>query len=259
MYELKDKFPNIKNFSLSTICRGLRHDLHLTKKKLTKLAREAKPEELQSFHKRLHPFYKYPEQLVFVDETSKDGRAAMRSKAWAPRGQPAVVRVPFTRGKRVSVLAAFGSTGFLGWSLTDETFTRARFHQAFKETILPKLNPWPLPHSIVVMDNARIHMYPELEQLIAKAGAILFYLPPYSPELNPIELGFSLIKRWIQKNAPLAFHQDPEATIDAAFRFATEATESVSINMITHCGYTRCGLDDRLLADSANENLDGGF
>uniref|UniRef100_H3G5U8 Tc1-like transposase DDE domain-containing protein n=1 Tax=Phytophthora ramorum TaxID=164328 RepID=H3G5U8_PHYRM len=49
--------------------------------------------------------------------------------------------------------------------------------------------------SIVILDNAKIHMYEELQELIHATGALLFFLPPYSPDLNPIEVGFSLLKR----------------------------------------------------------------
>jgi hypothetical protein len=130
--------------------------------------------------------------------------------------------VPFSRGKRVSILAAMDITGFFAWGNIDDTFTRClrllscgviealdrpgrllhvaasssdRFHKMLKEQILPFLNPWPLPRSIVVMDNANIHMYEELQDLVHAAGALLFFLPPYSPDLNPIEVGFSLLKR----------------------------------------------------------------
>jgi hypothetical protein len=56
----------------------------------------------------------------------------------------------------VSILAAMDVTGFFGGNL-DDTFTRFEFHKMFKEQILPFLNPWPLPRSIGVMDNAKIY------------------------------------------------------------------------------------------------------
>jgi hypothetical protein len=248
--ELKDAltemFPDIGNFSISTICRGLRHDLGLTKKVLVKKAREAAPIELQDYYNRLLPFYKYPEQLVFIDESSKDGRDAIRTRAWAPRGERAEVEIPFTRGSSVSVMAAFGATGFIAWEVIDGTFCRKKFHEAFIRKVFPKLNPWPLPHSIVIMDTAHIHMYPELEAVIAQAGALLFYLPPYSPQLNPIEVGFSLLKRWIKKHANLAFPHDPRGVLDIAFRMCTEATDDVAINLYDHCGYQKGGLNKNM-------------
>jgi hypothetical protein len=241
---LTEAFPDVGNISISTICRALRHDLNVTKKVLCKMAREAIPLELEDYYNRLLPFYKYSEQLIFIDETSKDGRDAVRSRAWSPRGQRAIVSVPFGRGSRVSVLAAFGSKGFMGWKIIDGTFTRQVFHDAFVENVFPLLNPWPLPHSIVVMDNARIHMYPALERVISQAGALLFYLPPYSPQLNPIELGFGLLKRWIQKHAFLAFQHNPEAVLNIAFRKCMDPEEHNPVNLYDHCGYSQSQLKE---------------
>ena len=85
--ELKRRFPNIRNVSASTICRALRHDLGLTRKVITKRAREMSSHELKSFMVRLTPRYSYPEQIVLLDETSKDGRDALRRYGWAPKGQ----------------------------------------------------------------------------------------------------------------------------------------------------------------------------
>ena len=60
-------------------------------------------DELKSFIVRLNPWYSYPEQIVLLDETSKDGRDALRRYGWAPKGQQALSLVPFSRGKRVSI------------------------------------------------------------------------------------------------------------------------------------------------------------
>ena len=163
------------------------------------------PSKILKNYNRLAPFYSYPDQLVFVDETSKDGRHSIRKFARSLKGTPAIVNLPTTRGKRVSVLAAMTTTGFKGYVTTEGTYDRQKFHEGFHQAILPCLNPWPLPNSIVIMDNAKIHMYPELADLIHSAGALLFYLPPYCPHLNPIEIGFGQLKKWIQKHANLAF------------------------------------------------------
>ena len=108
---------------------------------------------------KLKAIYSHPSQLVFVDETSKDGRSAYRRYAWSLKGTKTTARLPFRRGKRVSILAAVDIHGFFSWSTTSGTYTRQSFHDAFAETVIPYLNPWPLPHSIVIMDNAKIHMY----------------------------------------------------------------------------------------------------
>lgn len=245
MEELRDilraSFPTLTNTSLPTICRALRHDLGLTRKVLQKRAREAGPQELVDYQQRLQVFYNYPEQLVFIDESSKDGRAALRRYAWSKKGEPAIVILPFSRGKRVSLLAAMDKNGFQGWSTTSGTFTRTSFHQAFLQNILPLLNPYPLPNSIVIMDNARIHMYSQLEEAIATRGALLFYLPPYSPQLNSIEVGFSQLKRWLERYDNLIFPHQPENVLDVALPACTKG-ETTSVNLFSHCGYEQKGV-----------------
>ena len=123
---IESHYPTIKNCSISTICRCLRFDLGMTRKVLTKAAQECVPLEIKMYKSKLESFYSYPEQVLFLDETSKDGRHAFRRHAWSTKGQKAVVPLPFSRGKRVSVLAALDSTGFLAYESTPGTFNRQR-------------------------------------------------------------------------------------------------------------------------------------
>ncbi|KAF0704356.1 hypothetical protein AaE_014981, partial [Aphanomyces astaci] len=116
---IRHQFPSLNNVSAATICRALMHDLGLTRKVLEKRAREAADFELRDYYGRLQPYYSYPDQLVFVDETSKDGRNALRKYAWSKRNTKAIVELPFARGERVSALAAFTTSGFLAWEYTD--------------------------------------------------------------------------------------------------------------------------------------------
>jgi hypothetical protein len=166
----------------------------------------------------------------------------LRRYGWSARNTPAHVTVPFSRGKRVSVLAAFDVQGFFSWGNVEGTFTRTGFHDVFKEKILPFLNRWPLPRSIVVMDNAKIHMYKELQDMIHETGALLVFLPPYSPDLNPIEVGFSLLKRWIQRHANMAFRENPLAVLAVAMHQCTRQKEEVGENLYRHCGYSQNNL-----------------
>jgi hypothetical protein len=81
-------------------------------------------------------------------------------------------------------------------------------------------------------------MYGALEEMIHQTGALMFFLPPYSPHLNPIELGFGLLKRWIQKHANLAFSHNPVEILKVAM---IECTKDPS-NLYDHCGYSQLGL-----------------
>jgi transposase len=147
------------------------------------------------------------------------------------------VRLPSARGERLSVLAAMDAKGFFAWGHTFGTFSRKNFHETFATKIVPYLNPWPLPRSIVILDNAKIHMYEELQELVSTTGALLFFLPPYSPDLNPIEVGFSLLKRWVQRHASFAFKEAPVETMEVALRECTKRHEQVGYGLYRHCGY----------------------
>ncbi len=146
--------------SISTICRLLNFDLKLTRKVLAKRAKEALPREREIYLNSLKTWYSYAEQLVFIDETSKDGRDCLRRYARSKRGTAAIVRLPFQRGKRISVVAGITTDGFLVFDHTDGTFTRQKFHESIVKHVLPHLQVWPLPRSIVILDNAKIHCYP---------------------------------------------------------------------------------------------------
>ena len=62
------------------------------------------------------------------------------------------------------------------------------------------MNRWPLPNSVLVVDNASIHKVAGIRELVEESGMRLLYLPAYSPNLNPIELAFSTIKGWLRAN-----------------------------------------------------------
>jgi transposase len=110
------------------------------------------------------------------------------------------------------------------------------------EKIVPYLNPWPLPRSILVLDNAKIHMYKELEAIMHSRGAMIFFLPPYSPQLNPIEVAFAQLKQWILKY-PLAFRFDIRATLEVALVRCIDEASDVGLNLYSHCGYEVGTLD----------------
>jgi hypothetical protein len=133
----------------------------------------------------------------------------------------------------MSVFAAFD----IRLGKTDDTFTQQTFLNTFKAKILPYLNAWPHPKSIVILDNAKIHMYKEFQVLTYGTCALLFFLPSYSPDLNPIEVGFSLLKRWIQRNANMAFRENPLAVLDVDIYFCTRQKYKFGDNLYGHCGY----------------------
>ena len=154
---------------------------------------------------------------------------------------------PFERGTRISVLASLDVTGFLSWTCTTGTFTRNEFHRAFVQDILPNLGVWPGPRSIIVLDNASIHRYPELTDACALVGAKLLYLPPYTPQLNPIECGFNIMKSWLVRYCSAALWKlNAVYCIETAFMCCTSYS-SVGLAMFAYCGYEVNGVLMRLI------------
>lgn len=233
--EMRKEFPGIQ-VSPPTICRVLRHTLKITHKVMCKRARQASLRDVQDYALKLNCWYWNPSQVVFLDETSKDGRAAFRRYGWSKRGTPAVNVVPFEHGKRLSGLAALDYTGFIGWCYTACTFDQEAFYKGFCKNILPLLNRYPAPRSIVIMDNAKIHMFPEIGVAIQRRGALLVYLPAYAPWLNPIEQAFALVKRWLQRYCHRAWNLMPELCLDLAFLRALHDNNH-SARSLGHCGY----------------------
>ena len=250
LLQVQQQFPSLRNVSRSTLLRVLHDDMGMSRLKMTRRAYEARTGEVNEYFSELALVYCFPEQLVFVDETSKDARAMYRDYGWAKKGQRAHCRRKFMRGPRRSILAALSVDGFLGYAAIVGTYTRDVFHQAFLHAILPHLNPYPAPNSIVVLDNASIHRYPELEECIRMHGARLVYLPPYSPQLNPIEYAFNCLKMWLRKYVdPLLFCTAP----DGCIQLAMEA--SVGYAQVGLASYAGCGYETRWLGHLVPKRL----
>lgn len=99
-----------------------------------------------------------------------------------------------------------------------------------QQQLVPTLNCG----DIVVMDNLSSHKKPGVREAIELAGATLAYLPPYSPDLNPIELAFSKLKTLLRKHA----ERTRESLWDRIGKLSDEFTPTECRNYFTHCGYT---------------------
>ena len=215
-------FPEVRNGSRTTLLRVLHDDMGISRKKMTRRANEARVGEVHEFFRELRLIYMFPEQLVFLDETSKDARSLYRAYGYARRGERAQCMHRFARGPRRSILAMLNVHGFMCWEMTAGTFTRNKFHAAVLKTFLPKLSPYPMPNSILVMDNAGIHRYPELEACLRMHHVRLIYLPPYCPQLNPIEYAFNVFKAFMLRYVhPELWCSCPEQCAEAAMRCST--------------------------------------
>lgn len=143
------------------------------------------------------------DQLVYVDESASNERTKDRKMGWTTKGMPCRVRMSGKRSKRWSILPAIGMNGYLDYEIYHGGFNGERFCN-FIRSLLPKMNPYPGPRSVLVMDNASTHHSIELTTMCKEAGVLLEYLPPYSPDFNPIEESFSALKAWMKRNRDLA-------------------------------------------------------
>lgn len=100
---------------------------------------------------------------------------------------------------RYSILPALSLDGILHLEAFDRAINGADF-LSFVEGLLDRMQPWPLPNSVLIMDNAAIHRVDGVREMVEARGSRLIYLPAYSPDLNPIEEAFSSIKAWLRAN-----------------------------------------------------------
>jgi len=146
-----------------------------------------------------------PHRLVFIDETwAKTNMTPIRG--WAPRGQKLVARAPFGRWRTLTFLAALRHDRIDAPCVLDGPINGQSFAAWIEQFLVPTLKPG----DIVIMDNLGSHKGQAVRTAIRAAGAKLLFLPPYSPDLNPIEQVFAKLKLLLRKAA--------ERSVDATWR-----------------------------------------
>jgi transposase len=137
-----------------------------------------------------------PNRLVFIDETwIKTNMAPIRG--WGPRGERLKGFAPDGRWRTLTFLAALRADALTAPCIIDGPINGIIFRAYVEEMLLPELRPG----DIVVLDNLGSHRAQAIRQAVRSAGAKLAYLPPYSPDLNPIELAFAKLKALLRKAA----------------------------------------------------------
>lgn len=166
---------------------------------------------------------------MFLDETGSN-IAMTRRYARSRRGRPVYGSVPLNRGKNLTVVGAIRSDGGLvAWRSMDGALTGDRFLAFVVEALIPALRPG----DVVVMDNLSAHKTKAVRAAFEAAEIGMLYLPRYSPEFNPIELCWSVVKVRLRGAA---------ARTRAALRVAVaEALAAVRVEdvkrWVQHCGY----------------------
>jgi putative transposase len=169
-----------------------------------------------------------PERLVFIDETwTKTNMAPLRG--WAPLGQRLIGKVPHGHWKTATFLAALRHDRIEAPWLLDAPIDGETFRTYVEEVLIPTLRPG----DIVVMDNLGSHKGAAVRRLIRSAGAKLFFLPKYSPDLNPIEQVFAKLKHLLRKVAA----RTVEAVCTAIGELLGSFTPAECANYFKNSGY----------------------
>lgn len=164
----------------------------------------------------------------FVDETSSN-LTYCRRYGRAPGGQRLGQGVPLRAGPNVTLVAALTPYG-LEAVMTVRGAVNGDVFAAYLDQVL---GPTLVPGDVVVLDNLPAHKVAGLAQLVEARGARLLYLPPCSPDFNPIELAFSKLKTWLR-----TVQARTRETLEAALQVATEwISERDAKNWFDHCGY----------------------
>ena len=169
-----------------------------------------------------------PGRFVWIDETgSHVGMTRRYSRA--PRGQRAYGTAPGSRGKNRTLITSLTLAGFGPGLLLDEPIT----YDTFEAYIIHRLAPSLKPDQIVVADNLQVHHSERARAAIEARGAQLWHLPPYSPDLNPIEEAFSKVKTFLRTAEPRTL-EDHSTAVWAALRTSTPQDAA---GWFAHAGY----------------------
>lgn len=169
------------------------------------------------------------EHLVFLDESGVNTNMSRRY-ARALGGERATDAVPLNKGTSTTILSSVRLDGGTVPMIFDGAVNRERFKEYLRECLAPTLRKG----DVVIMDNLPCHKVDGVKGIIEQAGATVLYLPPYSPDLNPIEMMWSKIKSFLR--------MVKARTLDSLLTAIPLAFSSIQISDIfgwfTACGYS---------------------
>ena len=151
-----------------------------------------------------------------------------RTHGWAPRGERLIAKVPHGKWKTTTFLAALHHDRIEAPCVFDGPINGARFLAYVEQFLAPTLRPG----DIVILDNLGSHKSKAVRLAIRKAGAKLFFLPKYSPDLNPIEQVFAKLKTLLRRTAP----RTPEAICEAIGQILDSFTPQECANYVRNAG-----------------------
>jgi transposase len=172
------------------------------------------------------------QRLVFVDEMGTN-TSLHPLYAWSPRGDRARCLVPRNRGANTTLIASMTAEGMGPCLAVEGATTRIVFEAYIEKVLVPSLRRG----QVVVMDNLSAHKGARVRELVESAGCELLYLPPYSPDFNPIEEAFSKVKGLLRK----AEARSRKALVEATGKALDAVTTQDARGFFEHCGYRSLG------------------
>lgn len=176
-----------------------------------------------------------PEQLCFCDESAVNEFTTHRRYGRSLKGSKCEPTASFRRTERFSILPLLGIQGIITSKVIKDSFNAERFLQWLQDDALPLMNPYPLPNSVLIMDNAPIHQIRYMEALCNDRGVKLVMLPPYCPDFNPIENVFGLIKSYLKRHYPFTSTADLPEAIKESIQHALDI--NIVRSLYAYCGY----------------------
>ncbi|OSQ34766.1 transposase [Thalassospira sp. MCCC 1A01428] len=198
--------------------------LHASEQKRAEIVRQR-----QHWTRRRKPFFdRAVNRLVFIDETSTNTKLTKRT-GWSPRGMRCHADAPFGGWKTQTFIAGLRCDGLVAPWILDAPMNRRSFEIWIKTQLLPTLSS----DDVVIIDNVAFHKSTPVLELLREKGIWLLFLPPYSPDLNPIELAYSKLKALLRKRAARSFDAICEALADICDLFTPDECR----NFFSAAGY----------------------
>ena len=235
--ELRQRVENVFGVraSISTLYRVLRRH-GITYKKMQQVALQRSLRLRGEFMATIMMYKK--EQFVWLDETGTDNRTYMRRYGYAIRGDTPRYHRSLNRGNRISVITALSTDGLVAMELINGNTDADKFFDFVRGNLIPYMNSFDgsSPKSILVLDNCSIHRVDEVLEVFRSTGIVVMFLPPYSPDYNPVEEAFSYIKYYLKRHDNLLQQlHDKTPIIKSAFK---SITAQLACAWITDCGYS---------------------
>ena len=236
LYEIQDKLNHLfgVTVSSSTICRTIKF-IGCTRQVIRHVAMQRSEALRAKFMAEISSYD--PSMFIWIDESGCDRRNSTRKFGYSIRGIPPVDHRLLVRGTRYSAIPVMSVAGIHDVYLAEGNVNGDRFEKYIQDCLIPSLLPFngTNPRSIVIMDNASIHHVHTNVQLIENAQAKVIFLPPYSPDLNPLEPVFGKVKAIMKENDKLfQVSSAPRALLALAFGMITPGD---CYNFSRHCGY----------------------